>query len=850
VCGYGTSGKHIYMFDVFKDGAGTGVNYDLLAHTEGGGYTVGHEWGHYTYGLYDEYRGDAASRTANVTTFPWDTDTPVTNAVMDSQWNAVGGHYAWLNYSTVLNDTHNTAQNRAYGASCWEVLARGTSSDPRSGSRRNLPTRTYWPYLATFAPASNQWPSIELPAGIATATNALKIIWMTDDMAMQIIIDHSGSMAPDWNYVGEDKIGWANSAAKALVDSVSLPASNTSTTSVGIIEFNGSPWVAQSLTPIVTQADKDTIKAAIDDTASDGTDIGLAAQLGLDGLLAYTGGTSNSGMIAFLLTDGQDGGSSIPSAVANYQAEKVPLFTFGFGTDADGSTLGGMASDTGGNYYYSPASQAAIQRAFLDANQVATDIQGLASGSPSVAPGATVNNTFSVDSTADSLTIVVTHDGGTNDFDLVLIEPDGSTTHAPSNCDNSAGATTLCTFTVQAPTTGTWTLRSKSNLGSTTSLSYNVQTASKPVVTYSLNVASLGGAAVQYPEPIALIATLSRDLPIAGANVSALVLLPDGSTQTVALADSGVAPDAVASDGVYSALYNPTQNGSYQFTVIANNNAGTARMTYAGVQPSANVQGTMAAPPADQTVTEQFQRQANLQVQVSGVVSDDYGNNADSATWLSTTNTNMPGRIDYAGDVDFFQLDVPYGMDSVVVRVSNLASGIQPVLKIYDDTGTNLLGQGDLSTSASPAGYVVLEVKHVSGVTLYAAVSSTTTNGTYDISAGPALVSDAGGQTFDICLQDDKTHSTLQIDSATGKYQFTSCADAFTLSGTGIISIKKNILKLTDKQTDRKLTATLDQNKHKGSASLTAVVQTTPKKKSKTYKITDKSTTDNTCSCS
>src|SRR6185312_11839393 len=39
---------------------------------------------------------------------------------------------------------------------------------------------------------------------------------------------------------------------------------------------------------------------------------------------------------------------------------------------------------------------------------------------------------------------------------------------------------------------------------------------------------------------------------------------------------------------------------------------------------------------------------------------------------------------------------------------------------------------------------------------------------------------------FDICLQDDRSGSTLQFDSCTGDYQFTRCgAGAFVLTGRG-----------------------------------------------------------------
>lgn len=49
------TGGHIYMFDVFKDGKGKGVNHDLLTDRIGAGYTLAHEFGHYALGVYDEY---------------------------------------------------------------------------------------------------------------------------------------------------------------------------------------------------------------------------------------------------------------------------------------------------------------------------------------------------------------------------------------------------------------------------------------------------------------------------------------------------------------------------------------------------------------------------------------------------------------------------------------------------------------------------------------------------------------------------------------------------------------------------------------------------------------------------
>ena len=61
VSGYGVSGLHVNMCDIFTDGYGQGKDYNFLSddsRQKGGGYTLAHEWGHYYYSLYDEYVGD------------------------------------------------------------------------------------------------------------------------------------------------------------------------------------------------------------------------------------------------------------------------------------------------------------------------------------------------------------------------------------------------------------------------------------------------------------------------------------------------------------------------------------------------------------------------------------------------------------------------------------------------------------------------------------------------------------------------------------------------------------------------------------------------------------------------
>ncbi|MGB5789057.1 MAG: adhesin, partial [Pseudoalteromonas nigrifaciens] len=63
--GFGANGMHIWFGDIFPNGAGAGLDHNMLQDPVGAGYTLAHEWGHYAYGVFDEYRGSAESGQAS-----------------------------------------------------------------------------------------------------------------------------------------------------------------------------------------------------------------------------------------------------------------------------------------------------------------------------------------------------------------------------------------------------------------------------------------------------------------------------------------------------------------------------------------------------------------------------------------------------------------------------------------------------------------------------------------------------------------------------------------------------------------------------------------------------------------
>ena len=170
VTGYDKSGWQVRIGDVFPFSLNNPYNALQQANWCGAGYALAHEWGHYFYGLYDEY--DIPNDNFN--------DVPVQDSIMTEQWRACRNppELNWLNFSIARSNTQQNEQHRRYGASGWETLARPPWLDPRDGNRRANPVRTFYPELGAVAPIGDQFPTFELPVSQSTARNELNIVWI------------------------------------------------------------------------------------------------------------------------------------------------------------------------------------------------------------------------------------------------------------------------------------------------------------------------------------------------------------------------------------------------------------------------------------------------------------------------------------------------------------------------------------------------------------------------------------------------------------------------------------------------------------------------------------------------
>jgi len=711
------SGLHIFMYDDFN-------GHDLLADGIGAGYTTAHEWGHYAYGVKDEY-------------FKENGDIAVEPSIMNSQWNARNSgaltDSRWLNFSIKFQsdppgdfqNTKKTDQHREYKASDWEVLSRkptfGERLDAAFSTKR---LRVFYPELEDVAPSGANVPMFpDLPG---SSRSDLEIIWMKENLVYEIVIDRSGSM-------GGTKIANARTAAKLLVD-----LAQEGTTKIGVISFSSSLSTVIRITDITDQASKDAIKSAIDSiSAGGGTRIGAAAQEALDQLNAL--GTTGDSKVVFLLSDG----ISVDDALApipGYVAAQIPIFTFSYGSGADTTTLGEMASQTKGKLFISPVSLAEVSAAFQDANAVASSTTGVGSGSGSVEPGNPSTSPFTVDSTMGRILLSVVYPGGPSDASFLLRGPDGS--EILPNSVQSSGGETLVFFSVDNPLVGEWVLE-----GSTAAavIDFDFQASAVPNgATYTLIADSLSSNIVMYPEPIVIEATLSKERPIRGATVSAEVTAPDGTLSGLPLRDDGASPDLVDGDGVYAAVLDYNQSGVYEIVVRASAGSGQALLTSTDLELSAFIDGSLVPPDPDQPIDEAFERFQRFQITTEGVVADDHGNTPGLATLMNGANEDLvPGRIEIGGDVDFFELQVPADVNEIAVRVSHVALGMDPQLTVIGEDGVSVLATGNLDDSAAQGGHVAVFVPVVPGQTLFAEVAHRVGGtGIYQVSAGPVISAD------------------------------------------------------------------------------------------------------------
>jgi hypothetical protein len=726
------------------------------------GYTLGHEWSHFVYGVYDQYVG---SNPFSDDRSPCNSDIATIPSIMNSQWSATGNNFQWINYDTRNNYQAQNAQGRVWGMSCWDLLVQDVANDPLLGNAAVQPTRRLYGALIGRAPtAANTWRNpntgtdfswmqVDLGTAGANPLRDLNIIWAQPDVELAFIVDRSGSMGTNNGMVN------AKLAAKTLVNFLS-PGGSV----VGITSFSSPAGTETENVPMTAIPDPaggviTTIQTAIDGITSGGqTAMFNGANFGLSKLDAYrTINGTNAVRIAMLLSDGENNASNITGSdvIDAYKASNVPLYTFGYGSGAGHAELQNLAVRTNGMFFPNLTSAADLSEAYINAVARTAGFQ--------LVPEQWTSNSgfdFNADATMNGVTLTVPYTfndaTGSVDFEFRdaannLINPApvinriGGAAPYPS-----AGSATIV-ISQEALTNhgaGTWHVDMLVE-GSVAFGDITITTRSLGL-TPELMVENLNGVAINYPSPLMLTASVVYGKLLTGLTISAILTAPDGSSVPVQLYDDGTHGDVTAHDGVYSTLYsNYTQNGEYYLTVKADNMAGTAMLTDLGNEYSIAPDGSTYTPSSSTPMTMPFARMDRIRINVSGVVTDDHGNNSAHATNLPVDNTTVPGKLEDARDVDFFEIIPVDATNNIVIRISDMDPLMKAEVTVFAADGSTILGYSNINVGATGSGYLMVTIDKahlVVGRKLYVAVNDldgSRNNVIYKISAGQQKIGDA-----------------------------------------------------------------------------------------------------------
>ena len=741
--GFGSNGMHIFFGDIFPNGSGQGNDYNNLDNPIGAGHTLAHEWGHYVYGVFDEYAGDG-----KVDSSPQETDLPPSPSIMANQWLAEQGGAMHLNHSTAGNigTIGRTAQSRVYGKSAWEVLVQETKDDPKSGAVTAQPKRTRYTALTSVEPTqADNWIKEELPTAQSECRSDLKVVWVSGDLDMQVIIDRSGSMsgAPIEN---------ARQAATLLVDATAEGA-----TALGVVSFSSNETQDSPLKLIPSPGDtiKQEIKEVINAIRSGGsTALYDATQFGLDNTLGYQlTSQSNAPAVAFVLADGDDNSSSNSEelVIASYQAANIPIFTFGYGSASPTGSLLRMANNTGGQYFSSPTTLAEITGAFLQANAVVSDNQNLLDTSNAIAASSNLPINLQIDSGIKNASVFINYDGLLSDVSVDLIDPLGKT-HSSFILECTAlGNGVSCSGNITSDTlldggSGTWNLVIQNNLTQEVVVDSKVSAEPSALGTYDVSLAGTNGNLINYPEPMLLTTAITKDYMITGADVTATIIDPSNMESQVLMKDDGTNGDAVAGDGIYSSIINYGENGTYQAEVRVSNSQGNAAYTTTGILTPTR-DGSIPTAPVLPLISENFERVSRTNLVVDGKPFDDGDDSAGLAVTLEADNSSKGGVIDEASDIDYVLLDNIDSSHELVVRVTDLSLEMLPMVSVYASDGvTKVLSDLTLSDNISNTGYFFVKVPSGSLESqMYVSIKhedATADKGGYQVSAGEPINSD------------------------------------------------------------------------------------------------------------
>ncbi len=465
---------------------------------------------------------------------------------------------------------------QAYTAGDFSVTIGGQSSDvltiyPSSD--------TYFLVVNPHTQPSSGPFDLEVRLGTQSDTQSQAVYYLPKSPNDEVVImDRSGSMSTD------GKIDAAQNAGNAFVDMLN------DGDWVGVASFATTASTDYSLHEITGQPIRDAVNLAINNLIADGTTaLGQGAQQGY-GLL--TGAAhSDHDWTMVLLSDGMENEPPYWADVAGGISDVI-VHTVALGDDANRTLLESIAGAKDGDFFYvdidppAPPLAAAGTTAptalpFLSetlANRLADTYvaigelsqgwQRLFEAHGQAREGKIFDLTVPVEKSLPEIIFTLNWDSPFGDLILRLLDPNGN----PVTPDMELRASTHHQLRVQNPQAGNWTALIQ--LQKPTD-EYHLMVSAKTPTTL---IAAVGGDPAQrgVGQAVPIYGILTDNRPIAGANVVALVVGPQGSSLQT-LFDDGAHGDGKADDGLYAADFTATTAaGGYvaKLMAVGKNNAG------------------------------------------------------------------------------------------------------------------------------------------------------------------------------------------------------------------------------------------------------------------------------------
>lgn len=544
------------------------------------GKVITHELGHYTYGLFDEYREDGKALDPKDPSSPSGVDTPK-NTIMNN-------HLAFVSLSTPADYANpaerQTAHARAMGfgdrgLSAWEMLTRTPDQDPPAS--RSLGRTFFEAFRGIDA------NTLQLTRPVAGFDSKLNVVFVANPVFRDVILvdrtlpkerfDALVQAAKAMVSEAKDNVRYAVVAFPSATDGLVMPATAAT--------IEGKQALTQALDGLTPDANGafDTglafarasqliaAERAVGDPATihflTGSEATVSAQAAQDvrtariavNPLGLTGATEQQRQARRALERKKSGGSTV--------------------------SLSQVAASTGGSYNTAKNGADAAKDATKAVKEAHADpYAGIAFGlSEPIKAGASFDTPFRVASAAtdgDVSALVYFDPADAQRLSFSLVAPDGkvyASAALPAGLSfDLSGPDGLAEFTIAAGfanRTGVWKLRV--NAASTTSDWVAVDVAGLTRVALAVQ---LSGGTVASGLPPVLTAMLGGDKRVKGATVTVTVFDENGDVvlDNLALKDDGVAPDQRAGDGQYAAsLSGKLKAGEYFAVVTAETDAGS-----------------------------------------------------------------------------------------------------------------------------------------------------------------------------------------------------------------------------------------------------------------------------------